>query len=289
MKQRKKIKGAVKRAIVDEAGGKCANPGCLNWRTHIHHIKHWAVYQSDAPEILIAVCPSCHDAIHHSRLQIQDATVESWKSIDRTTFERLAYLTVEPSTILKLLTGTVAVATKNDLVSLFELSTECRLSFRVHDKDILLVDLRISDAKGQPQIKVADNFVRTQKEGLSFDHVPGRVRIEAPATEQFVPEWLGKLLEEDNPTLSDHKTIVLLDLHVLEPGLLQVQGLWIYGDTAVFITDDKLMFAHPGMKKPLGIIGDGKDSVLLYAGDQHVPLFGFSDRSALRIPTQGSK
>lgn len=285
MKRRTRIKASVKRAIVDEAGGKCANPGCLNWRTHIHHIQHWAVYQSDAPEILIAVCPSCHDAIHHARLQIDDATVENWKSIDRKTFEKLAHLTVEPSTSLKLLTGTVAVATKNDLVKLFEISSECRLSFRVHDNDILLVDLRISDAKGQLQIKVVDNFVRTQKEGLSFEHVPGRVRVVARATEQFVPEWLGTLLEDDDPDLLDREIVVLLDLHVLEPGLIKVQGLWVHGTAAVFITDDKLVFAHRGMKKPLRMIGAGKDSVLLHAGDPDVPLFGFSGRSVLRIPT----
>mgnify|MGYP001819422394 CR=1 FL=1 len=198
-------------------------------------------------------------------------------------------MTVEPATTLKLLTGTVAVATKNDLVSLFELSSECRLSFRVHDNDILLVDLRIPDAKGQPQIKVADNFVRAQKKGLSFDHVPGRVKIEAPATEQFVPEWLGTLIRKEDPALLDREKVVLLDLHVLEPGVLKVRGLWIHGNTAVLIADDKLMFVHPGMKKPLCMIGEGKDSVLLYAGDQNVPLFGFSARSALQIPKQGSK
>ena len=56
-KPRKKLKPAEKLAIVEEAGSKCANPRCSNWRVHIHHIKHWAVYESNDQKILIAVCP----------------------------------------------------------------------------------------------------------------------------------------------------------------------------------------------------------------------------------------
>ena len=33
-----------KAALRAQAGGKCANPGCPVPRTHLHHIREWAVY-----------------------------------------------------------------------------------------------------------------------------------------------------------------------------------------------------------------------------------------------------
>ena len=54
----------VKKRLIQEAGNKCANPGCPVRRTHTHHIRKWAVYQTNDEQEMIAVCPSCHDAIH---------------------------------------------------------------------------------------------------------------------------------------------------------------------------------------------------------------------------------
>ncbi len=44
-KKRQKIKPVIQRQIIEEAGNKCANPGCTNWRVHLHHIEHWAIYR----------------------------------------------------------------------------------------------------------------------------------------------------------------------------------------------------------------------------------------------------
>ncbi len=106
-KTRIKLKPSEKLAIVREAGNKCANPGCSNWRTHIHHIKHWAVYASNDQSILIAVCPSCHDAIHHGQLNISDETLYTWKGIERESVPKATHIYVEPSENIKLLTGTI--------------------------------------------------------------------------------------------------------------------------------------------------------------------------------------
>lgn len=32
---------------------------------------------------MIAICPTCHDAVHHGPLEITDDTIYSWKSIKR--------------------------------------------------------------------------------------------------------------------------------------------------------------------------------------------------------------
>ena len=121
-KKRKKIKPAVKRQIVKEAGSKCANPGCTNWRIHIHHIEYCAVYESNDKKILIAVCPTCHDAIHHGRLEIPDEALYTWKHIKRTKLPEISHLYIEPGEEIKLLAGTVAVSTTNQELIVFKLS-----------------------------------------------------------------------------------------------------------------------------------------------------------------------
>ena len=57
MATRQKIPKTQKKQLIEEAGGKCANPGCSHWRTHIHHIKHWQVYKAHDTNHMIAVCP----------------------------------------------------------------------------------------------------------------------------------------------------------------------------------------------------------------------------------------
>jgi hypothetical protein len=65
---RPKVTEEVKNRLRTEARGKCANPGCSNVRAHIHHIREWAVYKTHDDQHMIAVCPACHDAIHHGAL-----------------------------------------------------------------------------------------------------------------------------------------------------------------------------------------------------------------------------
>ena len=108
MATRQKIRIELKRRLVQEAGGKCANPGCSHWRTHIHHIKHWHVYKAHNANHMIAVCPSCHDEIHHGG-GISDELLYEWKNIPRDHHADIAaHLYVEPSTEIRVLPAACA-------------------------------------------------------------------------------------------------------------------------------------------------------------------------------------
>jgi len=37
---------ALKKLLIEEAGYKCANPGCSNRLIEIHHIKEWSIYHT---------------------------------------------------------------------------------------------------------------------------------------------------------------------------------------------------------------------------------------------------
>lgn len=131
------IKPNVKRRLYEEAGNKCANPGCPVWRSHIHHIKQWAVYKAHNTPDMIAICPSCHDEVHHGVLGITDDILYSWKLIIRNRFPDTAPIHVEPAPVLKLLTGSICLMNDTERRVVFKLSDNNELSIRVLDGDIL--------------------------------------------------------------------------------------------------------------------------------------------------------
>jgi hypothetical protein len=54
------IPADVKRAVLVEAGHRCAIPTCRATTTEIAHIVPWAETQDNSFENLIALCPNCH-------------------------------------------------------------------------------------------------------------------------------------------------------------------------------------------------------------------------------------
>lgn len=157
VKFRDRIPPRIKRALVKEAGEKCANPGCATYRTHIHHINEWAIYETHDGKKMIAICPTCHDAVHHGTLKIDEEILYRWKGIKRPPIKG-DHLYVEPGNSSKLLLGSIAVTGPSGL-RVFELSSTNKLSFRIVDGDIFLVNLRITTVTGQEVIRVVDNYL----------------------------------------------------------------------------------------------------------------------------------
>jgi hypothetical protein len=263
----RKIKPALKRLLVERAGGKCANPGCTNWRVHVHHIKHWAVYKAHSETDMIAICPSCHDASHHGSLKIPDELLYEWKSIVRSETPSSAHIYVEPASQLKILTGSIAISTTNDQAVVFELSNMNHLSFRVIDRDLLQLNARLLDSSGTEFCRVIQNNVRVPKgKDIAFEHRPGRARVTLPIASGFVPEWMLSQVRTHVPGFATDGRVPVLDVQVRKPGLVQVQGCWPDGDVGVVIADAALSFCVWGRPNPTTLVGEGEHSVLVYTG-----------------------
>jgi len=204
-RNRPDVSNTVKKNLRAEAGGKCANPGCSSPRTHLHHIREWAVYETHDAQHMIAVCPTCHDAIHHGELAISDETVYGWKAVPRVDSVGRAHVYIEPGESTKILLGTIAV-TARDQVIVFELAKNNSLSFRITDREILLVSLAVRTLDGRELVRVTDNHVRHMREkSVVFRQVPGHVQLLVPATDEFIPEWVVRLMRRQEPQRwSDH-------------------------------------------------------------------------------------
>lgn len=58
--RRKDVPAEIERAVLVEAGHRCAIPTCRSPTTEIAHIVSWARTQDNTFENLIALCPNCH-------------------------------------------------------------------------------------------------------------------------------------------------------------------------------------------------------------------------------------
>lgn len=68
----------VKRAVLVEAGHRCAIPTCRATTTEIAHIAQWAKTQDNSFENLIALCPNCHTRFDQKK-EIDRASIKMYK------------------------------------------------------------------------------------------------------------------------------------------------------------------------------------------------------------------
>lgn len=274
---RTSVPEATKRALREQAGGKCANPGCAASRTHLHHVREWAIYQSHDGRHMIAVCPTCHDAIHNGELRITDETLYRWKSILRSVDVQRGHVYVEPASQAKLLLGSIAVTGDAGLV-VFELSTGNTLSFAVRDNDIVLLSLVLTDRRRTEVVRLVDGHVKTESaSGVEYAQVPGRHAITAPLDGRYMPNWALRRIQWNDPAYRPTERVTLLELEVIEPGVVRVEGIWLEQDHGVVITPQALhlVSADPSMTGSVALQGDGVDSVLHFTGPITTALFGF--------------
>ena len=76
--QRDAISAAVKRAVLVEAGHRCAIPTCRATTTEIAHIVPWADSQDNSFDNLISLCPNCHTRFDHKK-EIDRIAVKMYK------------------------------------------------------------------------------------------------------------------------------------------------------------------------------------------------------------------
>ena len=229
---------------------------------------------------MIAICPACHDAVHHGALPLSDNVLREWKTFRRDKDIR-DHIWVEPGKGVRLLLGSISVESE-DPMTVFQLSHRNALSFRAEGEDILLASLRITSASGEEVVRVESNNLRhTPRADISYRRVPGRIEIYVPASEEFIPDWAlaQKRFRERFYALGDR--VKYLGLRVVRPGLLRVEGVWAEDDRVVIISDTSLSFCRPGLREPISLVGEGESSILKWAGPINSSMFAIA-------PSQGA-
>ncbi|MGD9976170.1 MAG: HNH endonuclease [Desulfatirhabdiaceae bacterium] len=76
--ERDSIEAKIKRAVLVEAGHRCAIPTCRATTTEIAHIVPWAKSKDNSFENLIALCPNCHSRFDQKK-EIDEIAIKMYK------------------------------------------------------------------------------------------------------------------------------------------------------------------------------------------------------------------
>lgn len=261
----------TKRALIKQAGEKCANPGCSARRTHLHHIRKWEVYRTHDAEHMIAVCPTCHDSIHHGSLPLDDKTLYRWKNLRDEPVEG-GHLYVEPGGPPGYMLGSLVVR-GNTGVSVFEMSEQHSLGLRVEDGDLVLVDFSLSTSDGLRVASGRAGHVKVlEPDFVRFHQRPGRIRIQTDVSERYLPDWVQPKLNAAKGPTWPTDPLVLLDAEVVRQGLVRVEGVWAAEDSAVLVDGQALWFVGD---RAIGLTGAGEATILNWGGPPEQSMFGF--------------
>jgi len=265
--RRKRISKTQKRQLVQEAGGKCANPGCSRWRTHIHHIQQWSVYKADDSDHMIAVCPSCHDEIHYGG-GINDELLYKWKKIPRNHHTDIAgHIYVEPSTEIRVLTGSMCVTTDTE-AAVFKLSNSNKFTFKVSgDGDIFLANCTIKDLSGAYLVRAFDNHFKIKRDKIiTVDQRTGKIRVTVLDANRYLPAWTLKIMWRALPDFVHNNRTTVFDLEVIRPGVVRLQGVFVADDAVLAITDEKIYVLRPELNGPVAFVGQGEGTEIRLSG-----------------------
>lgn len=275
MKPSRKIPAKTKSNLLESAGNKCSNPGCFNTTIEYHHIQEWAIVKSHNEKDMIAICPTCHDAAHRGELKISEKTLYEWKNINRTpSSPKRSFLYVEPGNTTKILMGSIALQqSKPGRTIVFNHSKDSHLSFTVDD-DILDISTQISDHSNNTLIKVNRNHTTDFTNGqLKILSIPGRFKVSAPVNLWLLPAHALFKMRKEEPDYAQNDIVTVLDIEVVKPGHVRIEGFWNNGFDTIISTKNRLSFVGLHAPEPQSIMGDGEDSVLLYDGPMEQALF----------------
>ena len=98
--------------------------------------------------------------------------------------------------------------------------------------------------------------------------------------------WALEQLRHHEPDFAADGRLAVVDIEVLEPGLVRIQGIWNGRDHVVVITGASLSFLHRHRPGPISIYGAGAESVLFWTGPITTSMFGVGNApGGLHIPS----
>ncbi|MHA6574578.1 HNH endonuclease signature motif containing protein [Pseudomonas yamanorum] len=267
--------------LIYEAGGKCANPGCDNTRLQIHHIKQWSIYKTHDAKHMIAICPTCHDACHFGRLKITDDQLYQWKKIVKNEEHEEAHIFVSSSSKTLISAGTVAFQqTKERNTVLFDLPSKNKLEFSVNN-EYLSVSATLFDRDDQLVFRITNNMIKVHtSKDVILEQRTGKFRVTVPVNKFYLPATALTLMRNREHDYGADGTLTAIDLEVINPGHVRVQGFWPDGNAAIIITKQSINFCRCGgldyfKHLPTSIVGSGDSTVLLFDGAINEAMFRF--------------
>jgi hypothetical protein len=225
---------------------------------------------------MIALCPTCHDAVHHGQFEIPDETLRAWKRLNRRSDPVRDHLYIEPRTSPAIVLGTIDIRSKRDTIVL-QLTESLRLSFRIIDNALLFLEARVQDVSGREVISIRENHVTfPHRDDVLYEFVPGHFKLTTSDPFQFLAPWAVTQLRAHEPDFGVPRTTIL-SVVVEAPGRVRVEGIWAEYAKAIVVTNSAISFLNPGRPRPISFVGaGGGKTTFLWDGPITEAIFGTS-------------
>ncbi|UJW81275.1 hypothetical protein [Hydrogenophaga sp. SL48] len=216
---------------------------------------------------MIALCAACHDQVHRGRLAISDETLYRWKRLDHPRDRHWAAINAEPKVQpIPLRLGPFSINSDVEAAGLIQLGGANWLTLRVLEGGIVLVDSKLLNAAGEEILRVTRSQVVMRKNpAVKFESAPGRVLITVPVESDFIPPWVMINFARVQDSFVRHDgRVAALDIEVMEPGIVRVEGYWLSRYHAAAITPKAISIASYSTHGPITLqqIGEGAPPIL---------------------------
>ncbi|MCC5801840.1 HNH endonuclease signature motif containing protein [Rossellomorea vietnamensis] len=242
----------IRRELIEEAGNKCANPGCpVTCRYEFHHIKEWAVYKVHNADDMIAICPTCHSYVHSGRLKISDEKLRDWKKITRkqVASEKTDQIFIEKGKQSSMVVGPLTIKSNNGAIP-FRMLDQV-IEYRIENGNLYFLNINLKRADGKDFFTATHNILSTNlPEGVSYDYYAGKVLIKAAVGDNFLPGWAIKEIRQFAPDFATNG-VTVLDIEVIGQGAVKIAGLvMVAGDVALVVHEDEIYYVVKGTVRP---------------------------------------
>lgn len=241
-KESRYIKAEIRRELIKEVGGKCANPGCPSLITEFHHLDEWSIWKSHDSNRMIAICPNCHSYAHKKGTKLTDNELLQWKANAgkrNSTTAYPVYVTPSDETLFRFGNFKFKGNTKAFAVG------KSNIGITVDDNGVIFINITMLDSAGKKLVEVKSSTVITTRNDVNFEVVlSGHIRVTTNLSNGIIPEWAVVNFKENSIDLPD--TVTLLEIVVKAPGEVIVQGLIQSERKVYYITENKIYFTVEG-------------------------------------------
>lgn len=241
-KESRYINVDIRRELIEEVGGKCANPGCPSLITEFHHLDEWSIWKTHDSKRMIAICPNCHSYAHKRGTKLTNNELLQWKANAGKRNNTKAFpVFVTPSDETLFRFGNFKF---KDNTKAFAVGSS-NIEITVDDNGVVFINIIMFDSNGETVVEVKSNTVITTRDDVNFEVLlSGHIRVTTNLSNGIIPEWAVVNFKENNIQLPD--SVTLLEIVVKAPGEVTVQGLIQTERKVYYITENKIYFTVEG-------------------------------------------
>jgi hypothetical protein len=139
-----------------------------------------------------------------------------------------------------------------------------KLSLAVRDQELGILNLKTVDSSGAPLLDVVDNYVRQRNPNVTINSRPGRYQVTSTNMTDAYPSWALQCLSRVPPPRNIPGHFGILDIEVLEPGIVRIRGALLGDNGGIVADNDEALLLSRPKGIAIGLISDPGSRATLF-------------------------